>query len=206
MRISRKTGLLVSTAVCGALALGTAGPAFSSAPEAPARSAAAAVPVPGAEQLAGQTKLLGDAGGVLTPVTELLDVVLQAPDGKLPEADAKKHGDAVKAAIGKVTEAAPKAPEGVALPVGGAQAADPGADLKAKATADLQAKVDALLAASAKGDAKATAAAVQATVTATVNVLVSITLGGGLPKANLPGLPEMPAVPGVDALPALPGV
>ncbi|MFF0745900.1 hypothetical protein ACFYVL_36465 [Streptomyces sp. NPDC004111] len=196
MRMSRTAGLLLSTAVCGALALGTAGPAFS-AVGAPSTAAAVDVPpIPGAEALGQQTKVLGDAAGVLKPVTDLLTAALAAPGGKLPAADADSLGKAVTDAIAKAGEAAPKAP------TRGAEAVD----LKAKALADLQVKVTALLEVAKKGDPKALAVAVQATITASVNVLVSIVLGGGLPAADLPGLPKLPTLPGVPPVPALPGV
>ncbi|WP_328378331.1 hypothetical protein OG372_22640 [Streptomyces sp. NBC_01020] len=214
MRMSPKAGLLVSSAVCGALTLGIAGPAaYAAVGDAPAArpASAPAVPVPGADKLASQAKLLGDAGGVLKPVTDLVNAVLKAPDGKLPAADATKLADPVKAALAKVTEAAPAAPAAPGIPggatgVSGAPAApDPGAALKAKAAADLQAKVDALVKAVTTGKPTEVAAAVQAVLTAQVNVLVAILLGGGLPAANLPGLPALPTVPGVAQLPATPG-
>ena len=203
MRMSRTTGLLVSTAVCGALALGTAGPAFSAvgAPSAAADVSVPPVPpIPGADVLGQQTKLLGDAAGVLKPVTDLLAAVLAAPGGKLPEADAAALGKAATDAIAKAGESVPKP-----VPVPAPKSAVP-VDLKAKALADLQADVTALLEAAKKGDPKAIAVAVQATLTACVNVLVSIVLGGGLPAADLPGLPKLPTLPGVPAVPAVPGV
>ncbi|MEV5378299.1 hypothetical protein [Streptomyces nondiastaticus] len=42
---------------------------------------AAAVPVPGADELLGQVTALGDIGGLLTPVTDLLEAALQANNG-----------------------------------------------------------------------------------------------------------------------------
>ncbi|NDZ77209.1 hypothetical protein G3I19_01440 [Streptomyces sp. SID10853] len=214
MRMSPKAGLLVSSAVCGALALGIAGPAAYAAADdtTAARSASApSAPLPGADALLAQTKTLGDAGGVLAPVTDLLNAVLKAPDGKLSAADATKLADPVKAALAKVTAAAPAAPAAPGIPggvtgVSGAPAApDPGAALKAKAAADLQAKVDALVKASTTGSPTEVAAAVKAVVTSEVNVVVSVVLGGGLPAPNLPGLPTLPTVPGVPQLPATPG-
>lgn len=211
MRMSPKAGLLVSSAVCGALALGIAGPAaYAAAP--PARPASGpAAPVPGADKLASQTALLSDAGGVLTPVTDLITAVLKAPDGKLSAADATKLADPVKTALAKVTAAAPAAPAAPGIPggvtgVSGAPAApDPGAALKAKAAADLQAKVDALVKTVTTGSPTKVAASAQAVLTAQVNVLTAILVGGGLPATNLPGLPALPTVPGVPQLPATPG-
>ncbi|MEV5239723.1 hypothetical protein AB0K89_11510 [Streptomyces cinnamoneus] len=39
---------------------------------------AAAAPLPGADELLGQVKALGDLGGVLTPVTDVINAALQA--------------------------------------------------------------------------------------------------------------------------------
>ncbi|MFJ5289836.1 hypothetical protein [Streptomyces sp. NPDC088348] len=214
MRMSPKAGLLVSSAVCGALALGIAGPvAYAAAGDASAArpASAPAAPVPGADKLAGQAKLLGDAGGVLTPVAALVDAVLKAPDGKLPAADAAKLGDAVKAALAKVTAGAPGAPAAPGIPggvtgVSGAPAApDPGAALKAKAAADLQTKVDTLVRTATTGSPAKVATAAQAVLASQVNVVAATLLGGGLPAANLPGLPKLPTVPGVAQVPAAPG-
>ncbi|MBO0513917.1 hypothetical protein J0695_19240, partial [Streptomyces beijiangensis] len=127
MRISPKAGYLVSSAVCGALVLGAAGPAaYAAVSDAPAHSATASVvPVPGADALAGQTALLGNAAGVLKPVTDLIDAVLKAPDGKLPAADADTLAASVKEALAKVTAAAPAAPAVPAVPAAPAVPAVP---------------------------------------------------------------------------------
>ncbi|WP_405777944.1 hypothetical protein [Streptomyces sp. NBC_00859] len=212
MRMSPKAGSLVSSAVCGALALGIAGPAAHAAaggPRAARPVSAPAAPVPGAGKLLSQSKLLGEAGGVLAPVTDLLDAVLRAPAGRLPAADATKLADPVKGALARVTEgalaapAAPGIPGGVTGVSGAPSAPDPGAALKAKAAGDLQGKVDSLVEASTTGSSAEVAAAVQAVVTSQVNVLVATVLGGGLPAANLPGLPTLPTVPGVPRVPAV---
>ncbi|MFJ8954302.1 hypothetical protein ACIRO1_29825 [Streptomyces sp. NPDC102381] len=206
MRISRKTGLLASTTLCGALALGVAGPAgpaFSSVTDSPAHSASAA-PLPGADALAKQNTALSGAGAVLQPVTDLVAGVLKAPDGKLPKDEATKHAADVKKALDGLTADAKAATDKAGAP--GARAQAPGADLVVKAAADLQTKVDALVKASAAGDAKATAAALQATLTGTVNVVVAIVLGGDLPAPDLKGLPKLPTLPGVSPAETLPSL
>ncbi|MCX5056964.1 MULTISPECIES: hypothetical protein [unclassified Streptomyces] len=65
-------------------------------------------------------------------------------------------------------------------------------DLKADALAALQKAVDALLAAVTSGDVGQVVPAVTGVLTALVNFLAATLLGGGLPAANLPGLPTLP--------------
>ncbi|MFD7295265.1 hypothetical protein ACFV9W_18445 [Streptomyces sp. NPDC059897] len=209
MRVSRKAGLFVSSALCGALALGVAGPAgaaFSSVRDVPAGSGSgvSVAPVPGAEALAKQNAALAGAGAVVQPVTDLVAGVLKAPDGKLPKDEAAEHAAEVKKALDSLAAGAKGAAGTAGVPGGRAQA--PGPELVAKAAADLQAKVDALVKASAAGDAKATAAALQAALTGTVNVVVAIVLGGDLPAPDLKGLPKLPSLPGVDPVQTLPSL
>ncbi|MDT9700203.1 hypothetical protein [Streptomyces sp. P17] len=103
---------IASSALCATLLLGIAGPAAMAADDSARERthAASSAPVPGADGLLEQTKALGDLGGVLTPVTDLLNAVLKADNGQLPAADAEKLGQAVKDAIAKVSAAAPAAP------------------------------------------------------------------------------------------------
>ncbi|MEV0441972.1 hypothetical protein AB0I84_05130 [Streptomyces spectabilis] len=101
---------IATTTLCAALLLGTAGPAIAMQAESRQEVTAAEVPLPGADALLGQVKALGDLGGVLTPVTDLLNAALKADNGQLPAADATKLAEAVTAAIAKVTAAAPVAP------------------------------------------------------------------------------------------------
>src|SRR4051794_35163090 len=97
---------LASSALCASLLLGIAAPAAMAADSDSTRGRThAAAPVPGADALLAQVKTLGDIGGVLTPVTDLLNAVLKADSGQLSAADATKLGDAVKDAIAKVTAA-----------------------------------------------------------------------------------------------------
>ncbi|MEW2388851.1 hypothetical protein AB0933_10890 [Streptomyces venezuelae] len=209
---------LATTTLCAALLLGTAGPALASvgdAPSDPARTASRA-PAPDAKALLGQAQQLGGLGGVLTPVTELLTAVLKAPESKLSPEDAKKHVDAVKAAIDAAAKAAPKAPgtgglpsvpETPKLPTGGAQsdAKAPTMDPKADALAALQKAVDELVKAATAGDPKAVLAAAPKVLLGLVNAVVATVLGGGLPAPNLPGLPSLPKLPtgGLPQTPAL---
>ncbi|WP_234048425.1 hypothetical protein [Streptomyces liliifuscus] len=287
---------IAAPALCATLLLGIAGPAAVAADHdstRDARSIAAQAPVPGADALLAQVKSLGDVGGVLKPVTDLLDAVLKADNGQLPAADAAKLADAVKAAIAKASAAAPAAgsltppvkaerdqavptapptptapaaPATPAVPTTPAKPATPDAvtspvepvapatpttpakpavpatpvtpvtpvappaalpevpklpaapalplpkdaqraaaeiplDLKADALKALQAAVDSLVKAATSGDVAGVAAAALAVVTGLVNVVVATVLGGGLPAANLPGLPKLPLPTGALPLP-----
>ncbi|MFE7762287.1 hypothetical protein [Streptomyces sp. NPDC057438] len=107
MRVLPVRRLAVS-ALCATLLLGVSAPAalaadVGSAPER-ARSAA---PVPGADALQAQLKGLGDLGGVLKPVTDLLDAVLKADDGRLSADRAAELGKAARDAIDKARASAP---------------------------------------------------------------------------------------------------
>ncbi|MDQ0952397.1 hypothetical protein QFZ24_006320 [Streptomyces phaeochromogenes] len=284
---------IAAPALCATLLLGIAGPAAVAADHdstRDARSIAAEAPVPGADALLAQVKSLGDVGGVLTPVTDLLNAVLKADNGQLPAADAAKLADAVKAAIAKASAAAPAAgavtppvkaerdqavptapptpaaptmpavptalakpatpdsatspvvPSAPATPATPAKPAVPATpvtpvtpvappaalpevpklpaapalplpkdaeravaevplDLKADALKALQAAVDSLVKAATSGDVAGVAAAALAVVTGLVNVVVATVLGGGLPAANLPGLPKLPLPTGALPLP-----
>ncbi|MGD1223909.1 hypothetical protein AB9Q10_36420 [Streptomyces krungchingensis] len=206
---------IASTALSATLLLGIAAPAAIAADGDSSRgtSHAAAAPVPGADALLAQVQSLADIGGVLSPVTDLLNTVLKADNGQLTPDQATKLGQAVKDAIAKVTAAAPATPP-VALPDtttpttttlpsvtksteakdGKAPAAKAQMDLKGDALTALQAAVDALLKAATSGDPTQVVPAVTAVVTGLVNFVVATVLGGGLPAANLPGLPSLSGV------------
>ncbi|MDW4909602.1 hypothetical protein RB628_30750, partial [Streptomyces sp. ADMS] len=109
---------IASTALCATLLLGIGAPAALAADSDAARErghAASQAPVPNADALLAQVKSLGDLGGVLKPVSDLLTAVLNADNGQLPLDEATELVDAVKAAIAAATAAAPATPP-VALP------------------------------------------------------------------------------------------
>ncbi|KPC66036.1 hypothetical protein [Streptomyces chattanoogensis] len=204
MRMSRKAGLVVSAAVCGALALGAAGEAIASIDDAAAHPSGASprkAPLPNTDTLKAQAKSLGDISGVLTPVTGLINDVLAAADaGKLPPDRITTHSTAIKKALATAQQAAgPAAPStpSVSQPDNGSRPATgkTAADLRAAALTGLRAKTDALLKTISAGDSDAVTKAVANSVTALSNFLVSITLGG-LPVPDLPGLPTLPRLPG----------
>ncbi|MFJ2826931.1 hypothetical protein ACIPC1_04885 [Streptomyces sp. NPDC087263] len=108
---------IASSALCATLLLGIAAPAAVAADSdsARGRTSAAAAPVPGADALLAQVQSLADIGGVLKPVTDLLDAVLKADNGQLSADQAATLGQAVKDAIAKLTAAVPVTPP-VAVP------------------------------------------------------------------------------------------
>lgn len=63
--------------------------------------------------------------------------------------------------------------------------------LERTAVADLQKKVDILLKAATSGKPAQVTPAVRGVLTGTVNVVTASLVGGGLPKASLPGLPPL---------------
>ncbi|MFG2192727.1 hypothetical protein [Streptomyces sp. NPDC048639] len=225
MHMSRKSGVLVASAVCGVLVIGTGAAVAvtdtdtrATSRTAPERKASDA-PLPGADNLLGQAKLLGDMGSITRPVNDLVQAVLQAPEGKLPVAEATSRVEEIKQALASVTQT-PAQPSTQPAPgqdpavlpaydlpgpaARAKRAGDPGQDLKAKAVADLQSRLDTLLQALSAGDPNTIAPAVQNLLTGTVNVVTSVMVGGGLPAANLDGLPRLPQLPGVPQLPASP--
>ncbi|MEU5955782.1 hypothetical protein [Streptomyces sp. NPDC047525] len=221
---------IATTVLCASLLIGTAGPVIAAESDSHSTSAqeAARAPVPGADALLAQAKTLGDAGGVLTPVTDLLTAVLKADKGQLPAADATKLADPVKEAITKASAAAPKAPElpetpaapdTPALPDTAALPEAPAlpkalsddsraaaADPKADALKALQTAVDALVKAATGGDVTKVAGAVPPVLTGLVNLLAATLLGGGLPAPDLAGLPALPKLPAAPGLPQAPGL
>ncbi|WP_306453553.1 hypothetical protein [Streptomyces sp. Tue6028] len=76
---------IASTALSATLLLGIAAPAAIAADGDSSRgnSHAAAAPAPGADALLAQVQSLADIGGVPGPVTDLLNAVLKADNGRL---------------------------------------------------------------------------------------------------------------------------
>ncbi|TQJ88237.1 hypothetical protein [Streptomyces sp. SLBN-31] len=120
---------IASSVLCAALLAAIATPAALAADGASAREqrvrVAAHAPVPGADALFAPVKSLGDLGTVLTPVTDLLNTVLKADNGRLPAADASTLGKAATDALAKVSAAVPGAPVTPAMPALPATSAAP---------------------------------------------------------------------------------
>ncbi|WP_420034727.1 hypothetical protein ACN2WE_21650 [Streptomyces sp. cg28] len=197
---------IATSALCASLLIGAAAPVFAadSSDERASRTVVSTTVAPDAAALLNQVKTLQDTGGVLTPVTGLLDAVLKTKDGKLPADEAQKHADAIKSAIDTAKAAAPAAP---AVPATPDKAVPDDAkaplDVKADALAALQSAVDALVKSATAGDVTAIATQAPVVVTGLVNFLAATLLSGALPAPNLPGLPALPEVPAANT-PALP--
>ncbi|MFI1033752.1 hypothetical protein [Streptomyces sp. NPDC020951] len=101
---------IASTALCATLALGIAAPAAMAADGAAAReriAAASDAPVPGVAALLAQAEGLDPLGTVFTPVTDLINTVLELDDGQLTAAQATELADAIKTAVAKLTATTP---------------------------------------------------------------------------------------------------
>ncbi|MET9989019.1 hypothetical protein ABZ061_05560 [Streptomyces mutabilis] len=224
---------IATTALTAGLLIGLSGPAVMAADGDSVRErthAASRAPLPDAEELQSQVGSLAGLGGVLTPVTDLLNAVLKADNGRLPAEEADELAAAVKEALAEADAAdaddaatapgtttpgtttpgtstpaqppvvtAPEAGNPVTLPApvtaqsgDGAQAAT---DLTAAAHAALQVRIDALLKATTSGTAAQVSPAVENVVTGVVNVVAATLVGGGLPAADLAGLPALPSAP-----------
>lgn len=204
---------IASSALCAALLVGIAAPAALAVDGASAREqrvqAAAHAPVPGADALLAPVKSLGDLGTVLTPVTDLLNAVLKADNGRLPAAEAGTLGKAATDALAKVSATVPTAPAtqaAPALPTLAKKSWDvrprAAADLTGDALAALQKAIDALLQAVTSGDVSQVVPAVTNVVSGLVSTITATLLGGSLPASDLPGLPM--STPSLPAAPALP--
>ncbi|MEU0024807.1 hypothetical protein [Streptomyces sp. NPDC006335] len=206
---------IASTALCAALLVGLAGPAAVADPAPERTQAASSTPLSDTDALLAQVKSLGDLGGVLTPVTDLLNTVLKADNGRLSPAEATELGTAVKDAIAKVTTTAPAAPgtgtsasTAPTTPVPSTLPATPAttlpaltrndgteaapADVIGDALAALQKAIDELIKAVTSGDAAQVTPAVTDTVRSLVNTVAATLLGGKLPAPSLPSPPSPP--------------
>ncbi|MEU1477041.1 hypothetical protein [Streptomyces sp. NPDC005760] len=179
---------IASAALCAALLVAVAGPAAVADPAREHTRAASRASLPDADTLA-QVKSLSDLGGVLTPVTDLLNSVLKADNGQLPADEATRLGTAVKDAIAKVTPTAPTTPVTPTTPDLPAAPVSAPADVIGDALAALQKAIDELVKAVTSGDAAQVTTAVTHSVTSLVNTVAATLLGGKLPAPSLPGLP-----------------
>ncbi|WP_336114428.1 hypothetical protein [Streptomyces sp. PTD9-10] len=115
---------LASTTLCAALLVGIAGPAAVAADSARERTHAGSHPaVPGTDALLAQVRSLRNADPVLNPVVDLLDQSLQK--GRLTPDEARRLGDAAKAAIAKAAAAAPTTPASPTTPAAPTAPASP---------------------------------------------------------------------------------
>ncbi|WP_122620047.1 hypothetical protein [Streptomyces sp. Tu 4128] len=218
---------IATTALCAGMLIGLSGPAVMAADGESARERTHAVsqaPLPDLAELQSQVADLAGLGGVLTPVTDLLNAVLKADNGRLPAADADQFAAAVKDALAKAQAAdadadadaddtvnlpgttTPAQPPAVTAPQAGNPVTLPApvvaedqtaaaSDLTATAYADLQKRIDALVKATTAGNAEQVSPAVDEVMTGIVNVVAATLVGNGMPAADLAGLPALPAAP-----------
>ncbi|WP_432098245.1 hypothetical protein [Streptomyces sp. WAC 04229] len=219
---------IATTALCAGLLIGLSGPAVMAADGESARERTHAVsqaPLPDLAELQSQVGGLVDLGGVLTPVTDLLNAVLKADDGQLADADADQFAAAVKDALAKAEAAdadaddtdaddtvnlpgttTPAQPPAVTAPQAGNPVTLPApvvaedqtataSDLTATAYADLQKRIDALVKATTAGNAEQVSPAIDGVMTGISNVVAATLVANGMPAADLAGLPALPAAP-----------
>ncbi|MEU6802301.1 hypothetical protein [Streptomyces neyagawaensis] len=118
---------LATSALCAALLLGVSAPAATADDAGSARDRArsdagparhdrarSVAPVPEADALLAQVKQFGDLGGVLKPVTDLLNAVLKAEHGRLSAARSAELGKAARNAIARARGTAPATPPATA--------------------------------------------------------------------------------------------
>jgi hypothetical protein len=192
---------IATSALCATLLLGVTGPAAVAADSAsvPERThAASRAPVPDADALLGQVESLGDLGGVVVPVTDLLTAVLKADGGQLPHSQAAKLSTSVQDAIDHATANAPS-------PATTPGTTAPNSPLPQAST--LPAPVDdpagvpegladeALVKAVTSDDAAQVTPAVNAVVAGLVNAVAATLVGSELPAPDLAGLPSLPKAP-----------
>ncbi|WP_405520504.1 hypothetical protein [Streptomyces canus] len=205
---------IASCALCAALLVAVAGPT--------AAASRGPVPVPHADALRPQVEALAELGGVLTPVTDLLNTVLKADNGQISVEQAAELGDAVKDATAKITEEASVA--AVTLPATGMtttpstttgttttpipsllltliQNGDDAGERSVKAPADLlddaldalEKAIDDLLTAVTSGEATQVESTLPAVISGLVDTVAATMLDTELPAPDLAGLSSLPS-------------
>ncbi|MEU3484357.1 hypothetical protein [Streptomyces massasporeus] len=202
---------IATSALCATLLLGVTGPAAVAADSASAPEhthAASRAPVPDADALLGQVESLGDLGGVIVPVTDLLTAVLKADGGQLPHSQAAKLSTSVQDAIDHATAnaaspatapgtTAPNSPlpQASTLPAPVDGRTEVPEDLAGEALTALEKATDGLVKAVTSDDAAQVAPAVDAVVAGLVNAVAATLVGSELPAPDLAGLPSLPKAP-----------
>ncbi|MFJ4279024.1 hypothetical protein [Streptomyces massasporeus] len=217
---------IATSALCAPLLLGVTGPAAVAADSASAPAHTHAVsraPVPDADALLGQVESLGDLGGVVVPVTDLLTAVLKADGGQLPHSQAAKLSTSVQDAIDHATANDPSPatapgttapgttapgttapgttapssplPQASTLPAPVDGRAEVPEGLAAEALTALEKATDGLVKAVTSDDAAQVTPAVNAVVAGLVNAVAATLVGSELPAPDLAGLPSLPKAP-----------
>ncbi|MFI6345152.1 hypothetical protein [Streptomyces sp. NPDC050560] len=196
---------LVISAACAALLLGGAAPlaAAENGAPGPARPNAAA-PVAGTEALLHQATTLGDTGGVLGAISDLIEAVTGAAGGQLGTQEAQTHSDAVRHAIGDAQRGSESGPKSAGiqdahtLPAryGADEAKSPRAaapDPRGEALTTLQSRADRLIEAARGGSEKTVKERVAQLVQGQVDLMAATLAADGMPRTSLQGLPEAPS-------------
>ncbi|MEU3088109.1 hypothetical protein ACWCQ0_05095 [Streptomyces massasporeus] len=202
---------IATSALCAPLLLGVTGPAAVAADSASAAEhthAASRAPVPDADALLGQVESLGDLGGVVVPVTDLLTAVLKADGGRLPHSQAAELSTSVQDAIDHATANAPSPattpgttapssplPQAGTLPAPVDGRAEVPEGLAGEALTVLGKATDGLVKAVTSDDTAQVAPAVDAVVAGLVNAIAAMLVGSELPAPDLAGLPSLPKAP-----------
>ncbi|MFE1246372.1 hypothetical protein [Streptomyces sp. NPDC058741] len=188
------------------MALAVAG---DSAPE--RAHAASRAPLPDADATLAQVESLGGLGGALTPVADLLTVVLKADDGQLPPSQAAKLHAQVQDAVDQAAKTAPATvpatgtsvpndplPQAGTLPApleGQARQTEVSEGLTAEALAALEESAGDLFTAVTSGEAARVTPAVDAVMSGVVNTVAATLVGSKLPAPDLAGLSSLPKAP-----------
>ncbi|THA24375.1 hypothetical protein E4198_06105 [Streptomyces sp. RKND-216] len=180
MRVNKTVSAVFATTIAGAVALGGVTAATAFAADEPRPQAAQQAPLPKAQKLQQQTRVLGETGDVLHPVAELIDSVLNAPEGRLSQREADRHAKAVQEALAPLQ----------AQQTQNSSDRAPRANLTARAAVALEAQVDELLQAAESGNQRRIAKEAEATVQATVNVMAAVVADGELPAPDMNGLSQ----------------
>ncbi|MFD6420044.1 hypothetical protein [Streptomyces sp. NPDC060194] len=177
MRVAPSRRIATALA-CAVLALGAAAPVFAETTDAPAASTADTL-------LLGHVETLDELGGVLTPVTALVKAALTAEGGTLSAEEARRHTDAIAAAVAEVTPAKAGA---------GGRASVVPAEVKDGILVRVQRDAEALAAAAQTGDRDRVRKLARTATNTLISFLAATVITEGLPSPALPGLPGGPAV------------
>jgi hypothetical protein len=208
MRISRKTGILISSATVAAMTLGTAGAAAAVTTAPPAQPLAKA-PAPDPTVVLNQLSRFG----AVSKVVESLQAAMA--DKRNPArvsrlvSQAKRQLDEIAATAkttgpGRTPKPGKAATHGASgQPAGSASSADA---LITKAVNQLEAQLNSVVRAVDANDPTSILDAVDAALRSTVNVVNAVLTASGLPPVSLPSLAQTPGPPSTATVkPAAPG-
>lgn len=104
MRVNKTVSAVLATTFAGAVALGgvTAGTAFAA--DEPRSQFGQQAPLPKAQKLQQQARALGETADALKPVAEVIQAVLNAPEGRLSESEADHYAKAVHEALAPLVQ------------------------------------------------------------------------------------------------------